>query len=42
MKPTSTLKAGRVLALLADASAIETGDLLGKGRGDKFDYVGPA
>ena len=35
------LKAGRVLALLADASAIEQG-LLGKEGGDKFDYVGPA
>ncbi|MFQ2167467.1 ABC transporter substrate-binding protein [Aeromonas veronii] len=35
------LKAGRMLALLADASAIEQG-LLGKEGGDKFDYVGPA
>ncbi|MGE6235323.1 ABC transporter substrate-binding protein [Aeromonas media] len=35
------LKAGRVLALLADASAIDQG-LLSKAGGDKFEYVGPA
>lgn len=35
------LKAGRVLALLADASAIDQG-LLSKEGGDKFEYVGPA
>ncbi|WP_461601758.1 ABC transporter substrate-binding protein [Aeromonas rivipollensis] len=35
------LKAGRVLALLADASAIDQG-LLSKAGGEKFEYVGPA
>lgn len=35
------LKAGRVLALLADASAIDQG-LLSKEGGDKYEYVGPA
>ena len=35
------LKAGRVLAGLADASAIDQG-LLSKAGGDKFEYVGPA
>lgn len=35
------LKAGRVLALLADASAIDQG-VLSKAGGEKFEYVGPA
>lgn len=35
------LKAGRVLALLADASAIDQG-LLSKAGGEMFEYVGPA
>lgn len=35
------LKSGRVLAVLADASAIDQG-LLSKEGGDKFEYIGPS